>query len=192
MPRPVTLTLRSRPALTAAAVLALAVLGACSTQSPVQTDAPYLPADGVPAALGAVQARNLVVVAQSKGATGVLSGFIVNTGDDTLSVTFLTRADSEAGKLDGPTVELGPRQQDRIRGVQFAEVPVAPGALTEIVLKSSAGQTYVTVPVLLPDGYYATITATPMSTATPTTSTTVGPAVETTGTAATAAPTTSP
>lgn len=189
MPRPVTLTLRSRPALTGAAVVALAVLGACTTQSPVQTNVPYLPADGVPAALGAVQARDLLVVAQAKGSTGVLSGSIVNTGDDTLSITFLTRADSEAGKLDGPTVELGPRQQNRIRGVQFPEVPVAPGALTEIVLKSTAGQTYVSVPVLLPDGYYATITATPMSTATPTTSTTVGLPVETTGTAATAATT---
>lgn len=194
VPRPVTLTLRPhriRIVVPAVALAALTALGACSTQSPTQTTVPYIQADGVPANLGAVEARDLLVLSQSKGAMGVLSGSVINTGTETVTVTFLTRADSEAGSASGASIELGPRQQERIDGVQFAAIADPPGAMTDLVMKTGAGQKYVSVPVLLPDGYYSTMTGTPMpTTATGTSVPTVTLPVETTGTAATEQPST--
>lgn len=170
MDRPVTLTLRLpliRRPLVAQGVTALVVaaagvvLAACSTQSPAQTQAPYLPADGVPASIGAVEARDLLVIAESKGATGVLSGSVINTSSNPVALTFLTVAESQnGGDSGGTTIQLAPGQQQRITGVQFADLPASPGALTGIVLKTTAGLKNVDVPVLLPDGPYSTLTAT--------------------------------
>lgn len=188
MPRPVTLTLRlggltspsagprAKPLtaiLTVTAAGALLGLAACSTQSPMQTQGPYQPADGVAASLGTVQVRDLVIVAASKGATGVLSGSLINTGPNPVSVTFLGRDQAEAGSDPGTTVQLNAGQQQRITGVQLTGVPAAPGDLTDIVLRSSAGEQYVSVPVLLPEFYYSTVTPTsPQSVSTPTSATT--------------------
>ena len=173
MHRPVTLTLRlplhpwSRRPVMVRGVAALsvaaagAVLAACSATNPAQTQEPYLPADGIPASIGAVQARDLLIVAQSKGATGVLSGSVINTGAQPIAVTFLTVADSQgAGGTGGTTIQLGAGQQQRISGVQFPNLPASPGSLTGIVLKTTAGLQNVNVPVLLPDGPYSTLTAT--------------------------------
>jgi hypothetical protein len=184
--RPATLTLRlprrrSRAAASlAAALIAVtsgAVLGACSTQSPSQTQVPYLPSDGIPATIGAVEARNLLVIAASKGATGVLSGSLINTSAQPVSITFTTVADAQAGGTGGSTVQLAAGRQQQISGVQFPDLQASPGAMTVIVLKTTAGQQNVDVPVLLPDGVYSTVTAT------------AGPTTATTTTAASAAAT---
>lgn len=196
MHRPVTLTLRlplsRRPLVARGVAVAVtaasgAVLAACSTQSPTQTQEPYLPADGIPASIGAVQARDLLVVAQSKGATGVLSGSIINTGAQPVSVTFLTVADSQGSATGGTTIQLAAGQQQRITGVQFPNLQASPGALTGIVLKTTAGLKNVDVPVLLPDGPYSSLTAT----AGPSTATSTSTGGATTGAAAggTTAPT---
>lgn len=186
MHRPATLTLRlprrrSRAAASlAAALIAVtsgAVLGACSTQSPSQTQVPYLPSDGIPATIGAVEARNLLVIAASKGATGVLSGSLINTSAQPVSITFTTVADAQAGGTGGSTVQLAAGRQQQISGVQFPDLQASPGAMTVIVLKTTAGQQNVDVPVLLPDGVYSTVTAT------------AGPTTATTTTAASAAAT---
>lgn len=186
MHRPATLTLRlplrrSRAAASlAAALIAVtsgAVLGACSTQSPSQTQVPYLPSDGIPATIGAVEARNLLVIAASKGATGVLSGSLINTSAQPVSITFTTVADGQAGGTGGSTVQLAAGRQQQISGVQFPDLQASPGAMTVIVLKTTAGQQNVDVPVLLPDGVYSTVTAT------------AGPTTATTTTAASAAAT---
>lgn len=186
MHRPVTLTLRlplsrrplvARGVAVAVTAAAGAVLAACSTQSPAQTQTPYLPADGIPASIGAVQARDLLVVAQSKGATGVLSGSIINTGAQPVSVTFLTVADSQGSATGGTTIQLAAGQQQRITGVQFPNLQASPGALTGIVLKTTAGLKNVDVPVLLPDGPYSSLTAT----AGPSTATSTSTAGGTTG-----------
>jgi len=186
--RPATLTLRlprrrSRAAASlAAALIAVtsgAVLGACSTQSPSQTQVPYLPSDGIPATIGAVEARNLLVIAASKGATGVLSGSLINTSAQPVSITFTTVADAQAGGTGGSTVQLAAGRQQQISGVQFPDLQASPGAMTVIVLKTTAGQQNVDVPVLLPDGVYSTVTAT----AGPTTATTT-PAASAAATAA--------
>jgi hypothetical protein len=82
--------------------------------------------------------------------------------------------------------------QTPITGVQLASVPAAPGALTTVVLQTTkAGQVFANVPVLLPDGYYSSATATAVPT-TATSTATAGATVTTTvtGSATTTAPTT--
>ena len=182
MPRPATFTLRVSPvtsrlrrpgrgpaaALAAVLVGAATALAACSTQSPAQTTVAYQPADGIDVNLGSVLARGLVLVSAAKDAPGVLVGSLINNGHDAVTVTFLTQAQAQASEKTGPTMQLKPSSQVPISGVQFDSVPAAPGALTTIVLSSNAGQVFADVPVLLPDGYYSSATAT----AVPTTATT--------------------
>lgn len=158
-------------------------LAACSTQSPTQTQVPYQPADGVAASSGPVQARDLVVLSQSKGAMGRLSGSLINDSTEPVVVTFMTREQSEAGATAGATVSLKGREQRRIETVQFASIAEGPGSLTSIVMSTpTGGKTLVSVPVLLPEGYYSTMTATPMTTS----ATSVPTSASTPGTAGTA------
>lgn len=171
MRRPVTLTLHTRIvtrplALVALVVTAALTLSACMITNPYQTVKPYEPSDGVGIQIGNVAAIGLVVVAPSKGAAGVLTGSLLNQGVDPVEVTFLTADQAQAGTTDGPTISLQGREQQTISGVQFPSVPVPPGALMELVLKTRAGQQNGQIPVLTPDLYYSTITARPAATAT--------------------------
>lgn len=208
MPRPVTLTLRVSPvtsrlaspgrrttAVVAAAMLGATVLAACSTQSPPQTNVPYQPADGINVTLGSIEARGLVLVSAAKNAAGVMVGSLINNGSDPVTVTFLTQEQAQANETSGPSVDVKPYSQTPISGIQLANVPAPPGALTTVVLQSAkAGQVFADVPVLLPDGYYSSATATPVATSATSTATAGGTATATvtttvTGSATTTAPT---
>ena len=187
MHRPVTITLRvrplesrlGRPGRRSAAALAAVLVGAsapqapCTTQSPAQTTVAYQPADGIDVNLGAVQARGLVLVSTAKGAAGVLVGSLINSGSDPVTVTFLTAQQAQSSSSNGPSMELKANEQSPISDIQFDAVPAAPGDLTNIVLQTKAGQVFANVPILLPDGYYSTVTATAVPT-TATTSATTG------------------
>lgn len=147
-------------ALAAGAAGSLALLGACSVKSPTQTQVPYQPADGVALSSGQVDARNLLIVTQAKGDTGVLSGNLINLSTQDVTVSFSTDSGDGTGKTAG-TVDLGPREQRDITGVEIASVAAAPGALTGLVMTTSAGDAVTQVPVLPPDLYYSTVTPTP-------------------------------
>jgi len=209
VPRPVTITLRVSPvtsrlrrpgrrtaAVLAAAALGATVLAACSTQSQAQTNVPYQPADGINLNLGAIDARGLLVVSAAKDAAGVMVGSLINSGPDPVTVTFLTVEQAQSNATDGPSMDVKAYSQTPISGVQLASVPAAPGDLTTVVLQSSkAGQLFANVPVLLPDGYYSTLTATAPPTTATTTATNASAATATvtttvTGSATTTAPTT--
>jgi hypothetical protein len=175
--RPVTITLRprlvARPLVAVALAVAVALsLGACMVFNPFQTMEPYQPADGVGVRIGEVAAIGLVVVTPSKGAVGVLTGSVVNQGLDPADVTFLTAEQAQGGTTAGPTISLKGREQRSITGVQFDNVPVAPGALMNLVVKTKAGEQNVAAPVLTPELYYATISATTTSSTTTTSATT--------------------
>ncbi len=146
------------------AVGASVALSACSFFSPVQTETPYNATDGVPATSGAVAARNLIVVSETAGGPGTLTGSLLNTTDDASKFGFLTRAEAEAGTT-ATMVALPGRAQLQVKGVTFANVPNPPGALTDIYLVTPSGRTLVSVPVLLPEGPYATLK--PAATGTP-------------------------
>lgn len=178
----------------AAAALGATLLAACSTQSQAQTNVPYQPADGINLNLGAIDARGLLVVSAAKNAAGVMVGSLINSGPDPVTVTFLTVEQAQSNATDGPSMDVKAYSQTPISGVQLASVPAAPGDLTTVVLQSSkAGQLFANVPVLLPDGYYSTLTATTAPTTATTTATTASAATATVTTTVTgSAPTTAP
>lgn len=172
-PRPSTLrplaSLRQRRSgalLTGA--LALLVVAGCSTQSPLQTQVPYQPADGVAASSGVIQARDLLLVAAAKGDPAYLSGSLINTSTDSVTVSFASQEAAASSESAG-SVELKPREQLRIETITIPKVAAPPGALTNIVMTTPAGDVMVTVPVLPPTAGspYATLTPTSTPTDTP-------------------------
>lgn len=137
--------------------------------SPIQTNVPYQPADGVAVDLGEVQIRDLVVVSSAKGEVGTLSGMVVNQGASGVTITFATGADRSSTSAVAPG-----DSQTRLSGVQGGEsvslptIGAAPGGIVKIVISTPAsGASEVSVPVLAPDGYYATITPAPTQTTAP-------------------------
>ena len=141
-------------------------LSGCQTQSPIQTQFAYQPADGVNANLGTVSLRDLVVVSAAQGQPGVLSGVVVNNGQQAVKVSFAT-ADGSQASVEAP-VGKDLRLEDGTGQATLPKVATAPGGLIDVEVSTPAGgaQT-VKVPVLLPDGYYATITPSATSSATP-------------------------
>lgn len=183
--RPVATRRRRAGSIVVAAGVAgsMALLGACTVKSPTQTLVPYQPADGVALSSGSVDARNLLIVTKAKGEAGVLSGSLINLGTQDLKVTFATDSGDGTGKTAG-TVDLGPREQTQITGVEVASVAAEPGALTGLIMSTDAGDAVTQVPVLAPNEYYSTLTPTPGETPD---GTETGSA--TTGSAATGTPT---
>jgi len=76
----------------AATVASAAVLSGCQVMSPIQTTVPYQAANGVAVDLGAVQIRDLVVVSRAKGEVGTLSGMVVNTSAQPITISFAAGA----------------------------------------------------------------------------------------------------
>jgi hypothetical protein len=136
------------------AVLAAFALSACSTMSPIQTAESYDPGDGVPATIGQVTARNLLIVSDEKNGPGTLSGSLLNQGDSPIDVRFQTQKESEAGGTPSVAIPLAGREQLQITEVTFPNVDAAPGEYTGIYMMTTAGKTLVSVPVLAPDGFY--------------------------------------
>lgn len=174
-PRP--LLRRLLPVAVAGAALALS---ACQTQSPMQTDVPYVAADGVPVDLGAVQLRDLVVISGGKDKPGVLSASVSNNGGDSQRIAF-------ALPQGQPVYAEAPAHSERrlsdATQVQLPGVPVNAGDVVTLSVQSpSAPAVVVVVPVLSASGYYASLaptaaptptqTTSPTATATPTATTT--------------------
>ena len=156
-----------RRLLPVAAVGAALALSACQTQSPVQTDDTYQPADGVAVDLGPVQVRDLVIISAGKDQPGVLSAAVSNKSGDAQRLAFAlpqgqpvyaeTKAYSQERLSDGSQVQL-------------PSVPVSPGDVVTLTVQSpSAPAAVVIVPVLPASGYYATLAPTGAPTTTATT-----------------------
>ena len=150
----------------AVAAAALALTG-CQTQSPIQTDEVYMPADGVGVELGSIEVRDLVVVGTGRDKPGVISGALSNTSSETARVGFAL--------ADGQPVftEAKPYSNDPISGttqVQLPSVPAEPGGTVQLTVQSqSAPAEVVTVPVVPAAGYYQTVSPTAVPSATTTT-----------------------
>jgi hypothetical protein len=116
---------------------------------------PYIPADGVPVDLGVVQIRNLLVVADEENGPGVLSGQVVNNGDDSAQITVATEGGAPV------TITAPPRQVQRISGtsqVQLSSVPADPGGIVTLTIQTpTSGANIVQVPVLPAIEYYETL-----------------------------------
>jgi hypothetical protein len=161
------------------------VLSGCQTQSPIQTDEVYMPADGVGVVLGPVQVRDLVVVSGGKDKPGTLSGAVSNSSGESQRIGFALP--------DGQPVfaEVGPHAQQRLSGttqVQLPSVPAEAGSMVNLTVQTQSAPAVVTmVPVVAPNLYYQTVSPT-----TAASTTTTSPATgATTGTAgATSSPST--
>lgn len=162
---------RRRVSALAAGVALAAVTAGCQVNSPQQTQVAYVPADGVPADVGQLAVRNLVLVGDGSGEV-VITGSAINLGTDPMTVKFVPQAAQGATTApSGSEVPLGPREQVDLanKGLQLSGVSAKPGTLTPITITSSTGGTTVAqVPVLPPEQYYSTATpaAAPTSTGT--------------------------
>lgn len=146
-----------RVAASVVAVSALTLTSGCAMFNPVQTNQTYVPADGVPADIGTLALRDLVLVSDGEG-TAVLSGSAINTGSDELTVQLTPQGQDGAG--GGSEIKLGPREQVSLatKGLQFSDIQAKPGTLLPVAVQSSAGTQIVRVPVLPATGPYATVT----------------------------------
>jgi hypothetical protein len=154
-----------RRLLPVAAVGAALALSACQTQSPIQTDVPYVAADGVPVDLGAVQLRDLVVISGGKDKPGVLSAAVSNTSGQAQRIAFSL---PQAQPVYAEAPAYSERRLSDASQVQLPDVPVSPGDVVTLSVQSpSAPAVVVVVPVLSASGYYASLGPT----AAPTTST---------------------
>lgn len=157
------------PILIATAIAGALTLSGCQVMSPIQTNGSYQPADGVAVDLGDVQIRDLVVISSAKGEVGTLSGMVVNNGTGPVTITFA------AGATGGSVSAVAPAgAQTRLSGVAGTQpitlpsIPAAPGGVVKVTVSTPAdGGSEVSVPVLLPDGYYATITPAPTRSSAP-------------------------
>ncbi|MEO7421065.1 MAG: hypothetical protein ABIU87_01560 [Ornithinibacter sp.] len=136
--------------LTCAAVL----MTGCAIFSPVQTDLPYVQADGLRLSIPGMEFRNLVVVVDKQGGEGVLVGQALNRGKTSVEATF--------GIEDGTTpqtITIPPTTGDGITAipstVDVGPVPAPPGAMVSVIVTTrEAGRNVVLLPVLPPDGVY--------------------------------------
>lgn len=144
--------------LSALAVIATVLLvSGCQMNSPAQTMVSYQPADGINVTLGDIAVRNLVIVADSADGRGQMSGTVVNTGTSDGTVTFATASGGSAQVpvKGGVAVSLS----DGPTPVVLSKAGAAPGSLVAVQVGTpSSGMEQVQVPVLLPQGYYATVT----------------------------------
>ncbi|WP_347352446.1 hypothetical protein [Intrasporangium sp.] len=153
---------RTLAALVTAATVTLGTAG-CMVFSPVQTDVPYAPADGVQADLGSVAIRDLVLVVGGSG-EAMVSGGLVNQSTEPVTVQF---AAQEEGNGSGVQLDLQPSEQVNLadQGLQLSGITAKPGTVIPVqVTSSTAGTTLLNVPVIADTGYYATVTPTAVPT----------------------------
>jgi hypothetical protein len=141
------------------AISALTLTSSCSLFNPRETTGAYAPADGVPADIGTVALRDLVLITDGKD-TAVLAGSALNTGDEKVTVQFSPQGESTTA-AEAPEIELEAHEQLNLasEGLQFKNVTTKPGRLLPVAVRSSVGgTTMLRVPVLAATGPYTTIT----------------------------------
>jgi len=148
--------------------VAAVALSGCQVMSPIQTSVPYQPADGVAVNLGDVQIRDLVVISGAKGEVGILSGMVVNKSNAPVTITF---AAGDGGSTKAQVLAGGQARLSGVEGsppVTLPAIASAPGDIVTLTVSTpTSGASEVSVPVLLPAGYYATITPAPSATTAP-------------------------
>lgn len=145
---------RRRPVVAAAISVAAALtLSGCQYTSTIQTDQPYVPADGISAQIGDLQVRNLLIVSGQKNGPGNLVGLTANPTDKAGQISFAVQGGKPV-ELTVPaqgSVQLSTPQKLVPAGI----IKVIPGALVPVQISSaSGGATVVQVPVEYPQGPY--------------------------------------
>lgn len=78
-----------------------ALLSGCAVFSPMATEIPYNPGDGVAISLGQVEVRDLIVIGTDEGEPATLSAYVVNRSAEDVTVSFATEGGS-SGTVDVP------------------------------------------------------------------------------------------
>lgn len=164
------------------------VLSGCSALSPATISTPYPPADGVGLTLPgtSVLLRDFLVIGTAKDAPAAVLGTVVNDGDSAVEVSLqaplgTATATAAAGATPATagqaaqtlvnvaahgTVRIGP---DQTAKMVISDLAVPPGATTTLTAATQAGgRANVELPVMLPQGIYASLTPAPTPSATPT------------------------
>jgi hypothetical protein len=159
-----------------AGAVATAALTGCSLASPATIITPYPASDGVSASISGsnVQLRNFLVIGTAKGAPASVIGALVNDGSQPAKV-YLTADLGQSAQPSQTIVQIpahaiarvGPNQRTEMT---IPDLPVEPGAVTGITAATDAGgrTDLQNVPVLTPEGPYASLAppATPSTGAT--------------------------
>ncbi|GAB3689843.1 hypothetical protein [Angustibacter aerolatus] len=150
---------RQRALVAALAAAPLLLTTGCGLTAATTTAYTKDVTDGVDAQVGDVDARNLLVVGR-KGTEGVVSGALVNNGDQAVTVTVATQGAPQPVEVQlapGVLVQLGSATGQT--AVVTGTLSEASGALLPVQLTTPAGGTVaIQVPVLPPTLEYATIT----------------------------------
>ncbi|MGB5952339.1 MAG: hypothetical protein WBG57_07470 [Ornithinimicrobium sp.] len=158
---------RSRRLRVAALTLAATCsLSACQITSPITTDLDYDPADGVSVETELIEVLDLMVISPGQGEPGILTGYVVNSGEEPITVNFALEHDGERQDLS-PKIEVAPGDAARADGrsaddedfsdpVRIDTVEARVGSLVTVrVTTSTDGLVSKRVPVLPPDGVYS-------------------------------------
>ncbi len=145
--------------LFAASAAALLVSG-CAVFSPVQTNEPYIPADGVPLTIPGLSLRNLAIVTGESGGTGVLIGQVVNESGKAVDVSFGIEGGASASGITTVAAYSGDTISDSASRVEIPSLPQPAGSMVTLtVTTAEAGQNVVKVPVLLDNRFYTGLLA---------------------------------
>ena len=157
---PCRVTNRAALALRAAALAGATLLASgCAVFSPVQTDEPYIPADGVALSTTDLELRNLALVSSAAGADAVVVGQAVNSGTSAVQVSFGVSGGGAGATATVPATS-GETLSDETTRVTLPALAAGPGEVVELVVTTSgSGQNIITVPVLLAKGQYEGLAA---------------------------------
>jgi Predicted solute binding protein len=147
-----------RTAAVVGGVAVAALASGCMVFNPVQTDVPYEPADGISAEVGNLAIRDLLLVGGG-GQTAVVSGAVINLGDEPIRVQVVPQDQAASG--GGSEVAVGPRGHVNLadKGLRFEGLAAKPGTIVPVAVTAQpGGTTIVDVPVLAATGPYATLT----------------------------------
>lgn len=133
------------------------LLSACQVISPRQTDVMYDAGDGVSVDVGAVQVRNLLIVADKKDGAGVISAAIGNPTAKDQTVTFGFEGGAAPAQTTVPAYGEANVSMSGSK-LQVTGVPGQPGEMVTLQVGTTSGGTApVQVPVLPPTGDYAAL-----------------------------------
>ena len=143
------MTNRAAPALRAAALVGATLRASgCAVFSPVPTDEPYIPADGVALTTADLELRNLALVSTAAGADAVVVGQAVNPATSSVQVSFGVSGGSAGATATVPATS-GDTISDETTRVVIPALAAAPGEVVDLVVTTSgSGQNVITVPVL--------------------------------------------
>lgn len=130
---------RGRRIVAALSTLALpVVLAGCAVFSPMATENIYNPGDGANLSLGDVEVRDILVVGTEEGGPATIVAYVVNNGDEPVTLDFATASGGSAS-VD---VEPGAAQQISVpgeEGVTLDSLDVRPGAVVPLQIQAGEG-----------------------------------------------------